>query len=201
MYICRKSLAQHIINNFGLDFFNKIWNKELNGDINPFTLACGSNKKYWWNCPKGEHKPFLRSCLSSSKYEFRCGKCKSEYVSFGENRISNILKEYNINYDSQYKFDDCKCIRPLPFDFYLPDYNILIEYDGRQHYKPSNFGGIDNDRALDNFISTKIHDTVKTIYCKENNIKLIRIPYWDFNNIEEILIKELDLNKQYTKFD
>ena len=47
------------------------------------------------------------------------------------------------------------------------------------------FGG------LDGFIDTKIRDTIKTIYCKENNIKLIRIPYWDFDKIEEILEREL----------
>ena len=41
------------------------------------------------------------------------------------------------------------------------------------------------------FIGRKVKDTIKTIYCKENNIKLIRIPYWDFDNIEEILCKEL----------
>ena len=46
---------------------------------------------------------------------------------------------------------------------------------------------------MDRFIDRKIRDTVKNIYCQQNNIKLIRIPYWDFNSIEEILIKELNL--------
>ena len=47
--------------------------------------------------------------------------------------------------------------------------------------------------GYDEFINQKIRDTIKTVYCKENNIKLIRIPYWEFNNIENILIKELNL--------
>ena len=95
----------------------------------------------------------------------------------------------------QYKFKDCKCSRCLPFDFYLPDYNILVEYDGEQHYYPVSFGGINDDKSLDRFIITKIHDTIKTIYAKNNNIKLIRIPYYEFDNIEKILIRELNLSK------
>ena len=73
----------------------------------------------------------------------------------------------------------------MPFDFYLPQYNICIEYDGEFHYKMI--------MEYDEFINQKIRDTIKTVYCKENNIKLIRIPYWEFNNIENILIKELNL--------
>ena len=73
----------------------------------------------------------------------------------------------------------------MPFDFYLPQYNICIEYDGEFHYKMI--------MGYDEFINQKIRDTIKTVYCKENNIKLIIIPYWEFNNIENILIKELNL--------
>ena len=87
----------------------------------------------------------------------------------------------------QYKFDDCRSKDKLPFDFYVLSKNIAIEYDGRQHYEIIEwFGGFDS------FIEGKIRDTIKTIYCKENNIKLIRIPYWDFDNIEEILDRELE---------
>jgi len=58
-------------------------------------------------------------------------------------RIRNILKDNNIEYISQKKFDNCKYFRPLPFDFYLPNYNICIEFNGIQHHEPiSFFGGI-----------------------------------------------------------
>ena len=68
----------------------------------------------------------------------------------------------------------------------MPKYNICIEYDGRQHFEiVKKFGG------LEGFIDTKIRDTIKNTYCKKNNIKLIRIPYWDFDNIEKILHKEI----------
>lgn len=190
------SLAQSIINEYGLDFFDKVWNWEKNNElgINPWKITPSSNEKVWWNCldENKNHEPYLRSCTDSKRYKYRCPDC---VIYTGEKEIENILLKYNIEYNMQYSYNDCKCTNPLPFDFYLPDYNILIEYDGLQHYKPVNFGGISNNRALDNFITTKIHDTMKTIYAKDNNIKLIRIPYYDFDNIEEILIKELNLNK------
>ena len=83
-----------------------------------------------------------------------------------------------------------KKIRPLPFDFYLPDYNTCIEYDGIQHFEVVDYFG-----GLDGFITTKIRDTIKNEYCKSKNIKLIRIPYWGFDNIENILKKELNIKK------
>ena len=137
-------------------------------------------------CPKDEtHVYTVR--FSSFKYEGkRCPHCGMTY---GEHEVANILKRYNIKYKFQYKYKDCRFINPLPFDFYLPDYNILIEYDGEQHYKPIDlFGGEEN------FKYTKQNDNIKNKYCNDNNIKLIRIPYWDFNNIEEILNKELKVN-------
>ena len=77
----------------------------------------------------------------------------------------------------------------MPFDFYLPDYNLLIEFDGIQHYEiRGHFGGYDG------FVDTKIRDTIKNIYCKDNNIDLLRIPYWDYKNIENILVNKLKLN-------
>ena len=108
-----------------------------------------------------------------------CPKCTS---SKGEREIFKVLDNKNIDYLREYRFEDCKYKTSLPFDFYLPQYNCCIEFDGQQHYEIVDYWG-----GLDGFINTKIRDTIKTIYCKENNIKLIRIPYWDFDRIEEIL--------------
>lgn len=64
----------------------------------------------------------------------------------------------------------------------MPKYNLCIEYDGEQHFTPvEHFGG------LDFFITTKIRDTIKNIYCEKNGINLIRISYKDYNKVEEIL--------------
>lgn len=110
----------------------------------------------------------------------RCPECG--VISHGEEKIKQILERENISFEIQYTFKDCKFKKVLPFDFYLKDKNILIEYDGIQHFEIREYFG-----GLNSFIDTKIRDTIKNIYCKENNIKLIRIPYWKFESIEEIL--------------
>ena len=108
----------------------------------------------------------------------------------GEKNIRKILKKYNIKYIPQYKFDNCKFYKCLPFDFYLPDYNCCIEYYGIQHYKIiKHFGGYET------FIDRKIRDTVKTKFCVDNNIKIIRISYLEFNDIEKILKNELKIKE------
>ena len=112
-----------------------------------------------------------------------CPKCNS---SKGELIIEKYLIKNNINYESQKRFKDCKNKRPLPFDFYLTDYNICIEYDGEQHFKSKSIWGGEEELNL-----IKIKDNIKTEYCEDNGIKLIRIPYWEKDNIEEILNREL----------
>lgn len=114
-----------------------------------------------------------------------CPKCK---ISKGEREIEKLLNVNNIRFISQYKFSDCKNIYLLPFDFYLPDYNVCIEYDGQLHYMSVDYFG--GDKSLE---KTKTRDKIKTSYCKDNDIKLIRIPYWNFNSIEEIIKQELKL--------
>lgn len=113
----------------------------------------------------------------------RCPNCNNSY---GEEQISVYLKENNIKAIPEYKFDDCRNERPLPFDFYLPDYNLLIEYDGKQHFQPIEYFG-----GQEQFEYQQQNDNIKNQYCKENNIPLLRIPYWEFDNIEEILFKKL----------
>jgi very-short-patch-repair endonuclease len=111
-----------------------------------------------------------------------CPKCKS---SKGEIMIENYLKENSINFYTQHIFNDCRYINPLKFDFYLYDFNICIEFDGTQHYAKDTNESIFYDE------STKIRDKIKTEYCKNNNIKLIRIKYHSIKNIDSILNKIL----------
>lgn len=114
----------------------------------------------------------------------RYGHCKYCYGYKGERRIAEVLNQANINVETQKTFKDCKDKKPLPFDFYLPDYNLIIEYDGEQHFDiKHSFSGEDG------FVNTIIHDAIKNQYCEDNNINILRIPYWEFDNIEE-LIKE-----------
>lgn len=113
-----------------------------------------------------------------------CPKCKS---SKGEVAISNVLHTMNIYFETEYKFNDCVSNKSLPFDFYIPKHNICIEYDGIQHFKPIEYFG--GECGLK---STQTRDNIKTKYCKDNLIKLIRIAYFEFDNIEEILKRELN---------
>jgi len=119
----------------------------------------------------------------------RCPYCKT---SKGEKLIMEILKNNNIDFESQYRFSDCKNIKPLPFDFYLKDKNILIEYDGSQHNKPFSFGSKTSQKIMNqNFIDLMIRDDIKTNFALNNNIKLIRINYTEFDNIENILLSKI----------
>ncbi|WEG18463.1 hypothetical protein PQ478_08265 [Alkalihalophilus pseudofirmus] len=121
----------------------------------------------------------------------RCPKCKT--ISKGENRISKYLEANDISYLSQFKLNECRNVLPLPFDFAIFDKQgnlaFLIEYDGIQHFEPRDIWG-----GQASFIKTKRNDEIKTNYCLENNLKLIRIPYLDYNNIEEILDESLNIN-------
>jgi len=131
-----------------------------------------------------EHGVFLQKPVKHLQGH-RCTHCSK---SKGENNISNILNKHKIKYIDEHRFDKCRNKNPLPFDFYLPKLNVCIEFDGEQHYKSFEFFG--GEKRLN---STQRKDQIKSQYCKTNNIKLIRIPYWEFDNIEEILKKELGL--------
>lgn len=117
----------------------------------------------------------------------RCPSCSNK-ESKSETYIKNFLVNHNINFKQEKSFKDCKDINALPFDFYLPDYNCCIEYNGKQHYEPIDYFG-----GKERFEIQKKHDKMKKEYCEKNNIKFICIPYWDENNIEEILTKQLNL--------
>lgn len=100
-----------------------------------------------------------------------CPMCNK---SLGENAIRGWLIEHNIDFIPQKRFKDCKDKRSLPFDFYIPSKNTAIEYDGEQHSRAVDwFGG---KKGLEYI--TK-HDNIKTKYCIDNNINLLRITYAD----------------------
>ena len=113
----------------------------------------------------------------------RCPYCKS---SKGEKIIEKYLKENNIEFDFQKRFSDCIDKLPLPFDFYLEDYNLCIEYDGEFHYEVKKF--VEGDEYnKQQFELTQKHDKMKDDYCKKNGIKLLRISYKEKDDIERII--------------
>lgn len=119
-----------------------------------------------------------------------CSKCASN-ISRGEYAIKKYLEDIDIKFYMQFRFYNCRTTVPLPFDFYLPDRRICIEYDGEGHYKPIRRGDISDAQAQEVLDSIKYRDEIKDTYCNKNDIKLLRIPYWEFYNINDILNKEL----------
>lgn len=119
---------------------------------------------------------------NSLKSGVGCPVCNE---SKGEKTIREHLKNNNISFIQEYRFDNCKYKNQLPFDFYIPEYNLCIEFDGEQHFEAFEyFGGEERFKII------QIRDNIKNNYCKENNINLLRIPYWELNNIEKILDEE-----------
>jgi very-short-patch-repair endonuclease len=123
-----------------------------------------TNNKVIIVCPK--HGDFSQQ----PKHHYNGAGCPYCKQSKGERDIIKYLKENNIKFISQKRFNDCRDKKPLPFDFYLPELNICIEFDGEQHFKSKSvFGG---DKEFENRVR---RDVIKTNYCDKTGIKLIRI--------------------------
>lgn len=147
--------------------------EEYKGALKKIKFKCKIDKYIWETTPS--------SLLNNNN---GCPKCN---MSKGEKRIIQYFEDNNIEYIWQKLFNNLIGINngSLSYDFYLPKYNLLIEYQGQYH-----------DHSVPNqtdfkFAIQQEHDKRKREYAKENNIQLLEIWYWDFNNIEEILDKIL----------
>lgn len=108
----------------------------------------------------------------------------------GEISIIKYLEAQGIPYEREYTFENCRNEMMLPFDFYLPTLNLLIEYDGEHHFKPVKFGGISEERAKENLQQRKRLDLIKTDFATHNNICLLRIPYTEkdiYQKIQDVI--------------
>ena len=141
-----------------------------------------------WNC----------ICDCGGKVTVQSGNLKSGHTqscgcisSKGEARIKQYFIDNNIEYEPQYSFPDCIYIGLLRFDFAVFNNNgglmFLCEYDGQQHYEPVIFGDFTYDEAVVKYEELVQRDSIKNNYCEEHNIKILRIPYWEYDNIENIL--------------
>lgn len=143
----------------------------------PVTLYCTKHNYSYVSMPQ--------SVLNNKN---GCPKCVPKYC---ENLVAKYLDSKNIRYIREYKFDDCIDKRRLPFDYYLPDYNSIIEYDGEDHYMPINRNKRGEQSSIDKLKYIQNHDRIKTTYCANHNIHLIRIPYWEKDQIDLYLDKNL----------
>ena len=155
--------------------------KEIHGDKYDYSKSnyINSTTKIEIVCP--EHGSFFQSYVGHVLLKQNCPICsKTTYK--GEEKISNYLKAMKIDFETQKTFEDCKDKRCLKFDFYIPKQNLIIEYDGEQHYKMyTSFYRTEKD-----FKDAKERDELKNKLLKEHNIDLIRIPY-DFEICERTI--------------
>ena len=128
---------------------------------------------------------------SPRTFLYKSGKgCPLCVQSNGEIKMNNILQNHNFEVENQYIFPDCKYINPLRYDGYDKSNRIAYEYQGQQHYYPVDFAGKGQKWAEEQFDVVQKRDAIKREYCKNNNIILIEIPYWEYDNMENFLIEE-----------
>ena len=168
--------CRSLTTNMVIDDFNKIHNNKYDYSMVNYI---DNTTKISIICPI--HGVFEQT-PAAHKQKQGCPLCN---ISKGEDNIKLFLEKNNIIFERQKRFKECRNIRPLPFDFYLPDYNICIEYNGKQHYKPINYWG-----GEDGFNLRQIRDKIKMEYCHKNNIPLITIKYDDSD-----LVLESKLNR------
>lgn len=196
VYICqcdcgnieRKTLSD--IRNIKGQFCNKCRIENLEGQIftylTPIIYTGTINRNAMWlcKCQCGNELIVSASNLKSGNTK----SCGCLIKSAGESKIEELLTQNNIIFEAQKTFDSCRfnLTNALArFDYYLPAYNILIEYDGIQHFKQRN--------GREELSKIQERDRYKTQWCKENNIPLIRIPYTDYNKLSiEYLLKLIE---------
>lgn len=126
-------------------------------------------------------KEFITSINSFRLGKIRCDEC-TKIMSRYEYMVDNFLKENQIDHIAEYRIYSCRDILPLPFDFYIVKTQSLIEVDGQGHYFPCNFNQISQEDAQRAYEAIVRHDAIKTAYCKQYGIPLLRIPYWEMDN-------------------
>jgi hypothetical protein len=163
--------------------------KLLHGEKYDYSLVEYINKKTKVKIICSKHGVFEQRPMHHLR---KCG-CPKCHESKGEKIIEQVLNENKVEFEKQKNFKNCKFKNKLPFDFYLPKYNLCIEYDGEQHFKPIKiFGG------KNRFLKQQKTDTFKNVFCEKEKIILVRISFRD--NIKQkmlFLIKELIQNMGY----
>ena len=154
----------------------KEWHPTKN-EKTPHDVIAGSATKYWWMCNKGHE--WKTSCVKRTRENRGCHTCKESH---GEKAVRIYLENNKIKFESQKRFDSCRKVIPLVFDFviYINEKIYCIEYQGEQHYKQVKFFKDKNELVV-------ARDNIKKNWCLENNIELLEISYLDYNNINAIL--------------
>lgn len=131
--------------------------------------SANGNIRWLCRCDCGIERPVDSAALRSGT-SLSCGAHAN--ISRGNEKIKTILQQANIPFEMEKKFSTCRDLKEMPFDFYVND-AYLIEYDGVQHFQESIF----------DYEYTRKHDVMKSEWCKQNHIPLIRIPYTRYDEL------------------
>lgn len=171
------------INRLSHTFIDETGNKYGKLTVLEFVGTNKDHQSLWkCQCDCGNFKITTGHALRSGNTQ-SCG-C---LVSKGEQKIQNLLLAQNVFFETQKSFDDLRSEKGglLFFDFYLPEYNTLIEYQGQQHTQAVEYFG-----GFEGLQEQQKRDKLKQDYCQKNNIKLIEISYTDYNKINWNYLKE-----------
>ena len=152
--------------------------EELNGDLYDYSKVEYKNNNTKVEIVCKEHGSFWQTSKSHIDGN-GCPKCS---LSKGERKIMTYLDNLDIEYIYEFRINDCKDKIALPFDFYIPKYNLCIEFDGEQHFRPIEYFG-----GQKSFENQKRRDCIKDMYCLDNKITLLRISYLEYDLIDGIL--------------
>lgn len=167
-----------------------VLSEEYNSNVDNLLIKCNKcNETFYRAWSKFQNKTGML-----------CPNCRLKSKSYLEWLVKMWLKENDISFVMEKRFYDCRNKIPLPFDFYIEDKNVAIEVDGLHHYEPINLTGYGKENPTEarvtRYNTQVINDEIKNKYCEDNNIVLIRIPYWEFkddtylnklNKLKEIL--------------
>lgn len=174
---------------FDEDLTNFKWNEliVLERDIEKENLM-GNKCRYWkCKCSCGNIISIPTTEIKAER-QYSCGCIKSK----GEHKIATYLNKINLKYDIQVTYENLIGVggNKLSYDFFIPDYSLLIEFQGEQHKRPQRFPNCDNEEQ---FKIQQEHDKRKREYAKEHNIELLEIWYYDYDRIEKILENKLNI--------
>lgn len=162
-YSCHNIKQWFIDNDIELELLSDIYNDEKT----PLLLKCKCGRKYYAtinHLQQGNDR--------------RCDKCRKQQSNIAY-LTEKFLQSLGIKYEKEKRFNDCRNKKPLPFDFYLTDYNSCIEVNGCQHYYEYTSDKFFKSR---NFEERCKCDNIKIEYCMNKNIPLLTIPFWHIQN-------------------
>ena len=146
----------------------------------PYSTA--ENRAIWHcKCDCGGEKDVIGKLLRNG-HTHSCGCSNSK----GEVLLRNIFINMGIDFEEQKTFDNFVNSRNVhyKFDFYLPNYNCCVEYDGEQHY-------VGWAHKKDSLKQIQQNDAIKTQYCIDNKISLVRFPYFCYDSITQKSVEDM----------